>query len=185
MADLETDIPTPNSAIASGAQHLDVTSLGIVGVQAGRVHLNQTLAESQPVTIITTLNQTVYVNTAPAPAVSNPDNSRPVPIPKPVVDPAGTRPGDSDTQNPGRNLIRDIMIPVIGPSGGGKSTFIKNVFAALGEKENIAADDGFSSCTVDPTPYHVDIPGDVADQYELEFGDAEVINRIADWMTSK
>ncbi|KAJ2928181.1 hypothetical protein H1R20_g8922, partial [Candolleomyces eurysporus] len=108
-----------------------------------------------------------------------------MPIPKPVVDPAGTRPGDSGTQNSGRNLIQDIMIPVIGPSGGGKSTFIKNVFAALGEKENIAADDGFSSYTVDPTPYHVDIPGDVANQYGLDFGDSEVISRIADWMTSK
>ncbi|KAJ2929178.1 hypothetical protein H1R20_g7917, partial [Candolleomyces eurysporus] len=182
-------------------QHLNVTSLGIVGVQAGHVHLNQTLADLQLVTVITTLNQTVYIT--PAPAASNPDNSQPMPIPKSVVDPAGTRPGDSGTQNSGKNLIQDIMIPFIfippshsssllmnpygsiGPSGGRKSTasgavhcwsntpmtfasqFIKNIFTVLGKKENIAAADGFSLCMVDPTPYHVNIPGNVVNQYEL------------------
>ncbi|RXW17989.1 hypothetical protein EST38_g7868 [Candolleomyces aberdarensis] len=128
------------------------------------------LANSQPVTVITTLNQTVHVYLAPTPTTTSPDSPRAMLI---------------ENHMTIRNVIWDIMIPVIGPSGGGKSTFIKNVFAALGEKENIAVDDGFGSCTLNPTPYHIDIPGDIADQYKLDFGDSEVISRLADWMTSK
>lgn len=89
---------------------------------------------------------------------------------------------------------RDIVIPVMGPTGAGKSTFIN---AVLGQEGRMPVGHKLSSCTaqldyavVDPKFIHypkslegcrvvmVDTPG-FDDTYE---GDAEILKRIAEWL---
>ncbi|RXW22196.1 hypothetical protein EST38_g3668 [Candolleomyces aberdarensis] len=120
----------------------------------------------------------------------------------PASNPAGagvTNPGVSNSERKAIN----IMIPVIGPSGGGKSTFIKNVFESLGEdSQHITVDDGFGSCTLKLAAHSLYITDDVADQHNIPQGsrlvfvdtpgfdnpviyDSEVVSLMANWLASE
>ncbi|KAF6751402.1 P-loop containing nucleoside triphosphate hydrolase protein [Ephemerocybe angulata] len=94
----------------------------------------------------------------------------------------------------------DIVIPIMGPTGVGKSTFISNVLAHLGSPQHIPTSDGFQSCTSTLAAYSAALPPHVTQQYSLAEGrrlvlldtpgfdntqtsDTEILRRIAQWLT--
>jgi len=97
----------------------------------------------------------------------------------------------SRTANVTGGVTNDIVIPVMGPTGAGKSTFINTL---LGEERMLVGHE-LTSCTIqpqaitiNPIPHHshlkgyrlvlVDTPG-FDDNYT---GDVEILGRIAQWL---
>jgi GTP-binding protein EngB required for normal cell division len=102
-----------------------------------------------------------------------------------------SRKSQGRTMNVTDGVAKDIVIPVMGPTGAGKSTFINTL---LGEERMLVGHE-LTSCTIqpqaitiNPIPRHsrlkgyrlvlVDTPG-FDDTY---MGDAEILGRIAKWL---
>ncbi|KAJ2920032.1 hypothetical protein MD484_g488, partial [Candolleomyces efflorescens] len=95
----------------------------------------------------------------------------------------------------------DILIPVMGPTGVGKSTFINNVFESLGLSQPAHSSDGYESCTTVMADYRIKLTSEVASRFGLADGrhlvlvdtpgfdnisvsDTEILRRLAVWLAS-
>ncbi|KAJ2926624.1 hypothetical protein H1R20_g10449, partial [Candolleomyces eurysporus] len=93
----------------------------------------------------------------------------------------------------------DILIPVMGPTGVGKSSFINNIFKKLGSSQPAETSDGFASCTTTVADYRIKVPSNVANRYPFARGtylvlvdtpgfdnvsvsDTEILRRLAVWL---
>ncbi|KAJ2926637.1 hypothetical protein H1R20_g10458, partial [Candolleomyces eurysporus] len=95
----------------------------------------------------------------------------------------------------------DILIPVMGPTGVGKSTFINNIFSKTGSSQCAPSSDGFASCTTTMADYRIQVPDSVAARFPSTRGrclvlvdtpgfdnvtvsDTEILRRLAVWLAS-
>ncbi|KAJ2926644.1 hypothetical protein H1R20_g10457, partial [Candolleomyces eurysporus] len=95
----------------------------------------------------------------------------------------------------------DILIPVMGPTGVGKSSFINNIFEKLGSSQPAKTSDGFTSCTTTVGDYRIEVPSDVANRFpsakgrhlvlvdtpgfdNVSVSDTEILRRLAVWLAS-
>ncbi|KAH6917874.1 P-loop containing nucleoside triphosphate hydrolase protein [Coprinopsis sp. MPI-PUGE-AT-0042] len=92
----------------------------------------------------------------------------------------------------------DLVILVMGPTGAGKSTFLRNVLKSLGSREALPdVSDGFESCTRQLAAYFAPVPSQFANATgqrlvlvdtpgfdDTSVSDSEILRRIGVWLAS-
>ncbi|RXW15786.1 hypothetical protein EST38_g10063 [Candolleomyces aberdarensis] len=97
----------------------------------------------------------------------------------------------------------DILIPVMGPTGVGKSTvcIVSRSACKTGSSQLAPSSDGFASCTTTMADYRIQVPDDVATRFPFTRGrhlvlvdtpgfdnvtvsDTEILRRLAVWLAS-